>query len=144
MLKTTVTVPADSMSGAGGDLRVAVPGRNRPRHLRVRQTASSAALSAAAAADEMSVDLPPGLRRRLRRAVRASRRAWTQQDVNLHSWAVPAGAAGNLTLSPATPTVTAGAPTTITANWSGLTAGPVYLGILQFGQGSNLTERHLS
>ena len=51
-----------------------------------------------------------------------------------------AGRGGNLTLTPATPNVTAGAPTTITATWSGLTPGAVYLGILQFGQGSNLTN----
>ena len=62
------------------------------------------------------------------------------QDVKLHTWVLTPVTAGNLTLSPANPTVKAGAPTTITANWTGLTPGRIYLGIVQFGQGGNLTN----
>jgi hypothetical protein len=61
----------------------------------------------------------------------------TEQDVPHHSWIVGDAAAGNLTTAPASQAVTNGAATTVTASWSGLTAGTRYLGLVAYGDGTN-------
>ena len=53
-----------------------------------------------------------------------------------HRWVVGAGNAGNLTVTPASQPVTVGASTTVTAAWTGLTAGQRYLGVVEYGDGS--------
>jgi hypothetical protein len=58
-------------------------------------------------------------------------------QINLHAFVVPAGAAGNLTVTPASQAVTTGTPVTITASWSGLTPGARYLGIVSYGDGTS-------
>jgi subtilisin family serine protease len=60
----------------------------------------------------------------------------TEQDVNLHSFLVGDTAVGNLTATPASQSVTAGKAVTVTAAWSGLTAGRTYLGVIEYGNGS--------
>jgi subtilisin family serine protease len=60
----------------------------------------------------------------------------TQLAVKHHSWVVTSGAAGNLTATPASQPVTLGENATVTAAWSGLTAGTRYLGVIAYGDGS--------
>ncbi|MEV4618110.1 S8 family peptidase [Asanoa sp. NPDC049573] len=57
-------------------------------------------------------------------------------NVQLDRWVVPAGNAGNLTVTPATQAVTVGAAATVTAAWSGLTAGQRYLGVVEYSDGT--------
>ncbi|MEU4192292.1 S8 family peptidase [Kribbella sp. NPDC026611] len=64
----------------------------------------------------------------------------TQQAVSEFDWAVGA-ATGNLTATPASAAVTAATPFTVTASWSGLTAGTRYLGTLTYGDGTNTYGR---
>jgi len=61
----------------------------------------------------------------------------TEQDVHQFSWAVGSAAAGNLTVSPASQAAATGVPVTVTATWSGLTAGVRYLGVVSYGDGTN-------
>lgn len=58
-------------------------------------------------------------------------------SVNLRSWSLPSGPAGNLTVSPANQSVTLGRPATVTATWTGLTAGRHYLGLVEFSDGTS-------
>jgi subtilisin family serine protease len=60
----------------------------------------------------------------------------TEQDVHQHSFVV-ANAAGSLTATPASQSVTTSVPATVTAGWSGLTAGTRYLGVIDFSDGTN-------
>jgi subtilisin family serine protease len=52
------------------------------------------------------------------------------------SWALADTAAGNLTVQPASQAVQPGQAATVTAAWSGLTAGQRYLGRISFGDGT--------
>ncbi|MEU7822421.1 S8 family serine peptidase [Catellatospora sp. NPDC049133] len=54
-----------------------------------------------------------------------------------NAWVVPNTAAGNLTATPATQTAAVNGPATVTATWTGLTAGVRYLGVLAYGNGSS-------
>ncbi len=56
--------------------------------------------------------------------------------VKFHGFVVPSAAAGNLTVTPASQSVTTGVPATFTLNWSGLTAGSRYLGVVAYGDGT--------
>jgi subtilisin family serine protease len=60
----------------------------------------------------------------------------TTQVVPTYLWALDGSAKGNLTVTPATAPATAGTPVTLTAAWSGLTAGTRYLGRIAFGDGT--------
>ncbi|WP_250004998.1 S8 family peptidase [Actinoplanes sp. M2I2] len=60
----------------------------------------------------------------------------TELDVIHHSWVVGDAAAGNLTATPASQAVTRGEPATVTASWTGLTAGSRYLGLVAYGDGT--------
>jgi subtilisin family serine protease len=59
-------------------------------------------------------------------------------DVKLHSWSVGGTNAGNLTVTPASQSVTLGAAATVTASWSGLTAGRSYLGVVEYSDGTTV------
>jgi hypothetical protein len=59
----------------------------------------------------------------------------TPPTVKFHGFVVPGAAVGNLTATPASQAVTTGVPATITLNWSGLTAGSRYLGVVTYGDG---------
>lgn len=63
-----------------------------------------------------------------------------EQDVKMHAFVVPPSAAGNLTASPASQAVTTAQQTTVTAEWSGLTAGQRYLGAIEYGDGATASE----
>jgi hypothetical protein len=64
----------------------------------------------------------------------------TALTVAHHSWVLPATAAGNLTVAPASQAVTTGTAKTVTVNWSGLTPGTRYLGAILFGDGTTTTS----
>jgi subtilisin family serine protease len=57
-------------------------------------------------------------------------------SVKFHAFTVPAAAAGNLTVSPASLSVTTGVAASVTFTWSGLTAGSRYLGVVRYSDGS--------
>ncbi|HCT79261.1 MAG TPA: hypothetical protein DGT23_22410 [Micromonosporaceae bacterium] len=57
-------------------------------------------------------------------------------NVKHHAFVIPAAAAGNLTATPAGQAVTQATPATVTLNWTGLTAGTRYLGIVAYGDGT--------
>jgi hypothetical protein len=57
-------------------------------------------------------------------------------DVTTHTYVVPAAASG-FTATPATQSVTLAQTATVTAGWSGLAAGTSYLGVIDFGDGTN-------
>ncbi|WP_207948369.1 S8 family peptidase [Metallococcus carri] len=63
--------------------------------------------------------------------------------VKVHGFAVGSTAAGNLTATPASQPVTMGQKATVTAAWSGLTAGQRYLGLLSYSDGSGEIGRTL-
>ncbi len=52
-------------------------------------------------------------------------------------WALDGTAKGNLTVTPASQSVTAGTAASVTAAWSGLTAGSRYLGRISYGDGTD-------
>ncbi|HZB49937.1 MAG TPA: S8 family serine peptidase [Mycobacteriales bacterium] len=60
----------------------------------------------------------------------------TTVDVPAFSWLVSGTPVGNMTVAPASQAVQAGQLATVTASWSGLTAGDRYLGRVAFGDGT--------
>jgi subtilisin family serine protease len=146
VLKATVTVPADAFAAriqtfasqypAGTDLDMYVyaevddesPGKEL------------VAVSGGTTADE-SVDLPPGIEVDVYVVQFAV--IGGEQDVHLHAFAVPRSAAGNLTATPASQKATLGKPTTVTATWSGLTAGKFYMGAILYGEGNTISGETL-
>jgi subtilisin family serine protease len=58
-----------------------------------------------------------------------------EQDVKLYAHLVDGTNAGNFSVTPASQAVTVGREVTFTVNWSGLTAGTRYLGVIEYGDG---------
>jgi len=56
--------------------------------------------------------------------------------VRHHDWVVAATNAGNLTATPASQSVTIGGMVTVTVAWSGLSVSQHYLGVIEYGDGS--------
>ena len=65
----------------------------------------------------------------------------TSTTVHHNAWAVPGAAAGNLTATPASQSVTTGAAAAVTLTWNGLTSGTRYLGVIAFGDGTTTVAR---
>jgi hypothetical protein len=63
------------------------------------------------------------------------------QAINEFDWQVGSTPAGNLTATPASRATTVGDAFTVTAAWSGLTAGTRYLGGLSYGDGTSTLGR---
>jgi subtilisin family serine protease len=63
--------------------------------------------------------------------------------MKLNSFALSAAAAGNMTVSPTSTSVTSGTPVDVTATWSGLQANTRYLGAVTFGDGTATFGRTL-
>jgi hypothetical protein len=61
----------------------------------------------------------------------------TPLTVNLNAFVVPAAAAGNLTATPASQSVTLGGNATVNLSWSGLSAATRYAGLLTFSDGTS-------
>jgi hypothetical protein len=70
---------------------------------------------------------------------------WSAESTDVaalvHTWAVPATAAGNLTLAPQSLEATAGGVHTVTATWSGLDPNGRYLGTVDYLAEGTLTGR---
>ncbi|HEX3264392.1 MAG TPA: S8 family serine peptidase [Candidatus Limnocylindrales bacterium] len=137
VLKTTVVVPAgsrlarfatyDADYGAGTDLDLFVytAGTNTLRGQSAGGTAEESVTLTAADSYDVYVVLfaqPGG--------------ATGDLDVHEHTFVVP-DAASTLAAAPASQSVTTAVPATVTASWSGLTAGTRYLGTIDFGDGTN-------
>jgi hypothetical protein len=141
VLKATVTVPAnavaariatfDSQYPAGTDLDIYVFAEVDPDSPGKEWVAVSGGTTA-----EESVDLPPGIEVDVYVVQFAV--VGGEQDVHLHSFAVPPTSAGNMTATPASQAATLGKPTTVNANWSGLTAGKFYMGAILYGEGNTV------
>ena len=61
----------------------------------------------------------------------------TGANIKHNSWVVTSGSAGNFTASPASQAVTLGGSASVSAGWSGLTAGTRYLGVVSFSDGTS-------
>jgi subtilisin family serine protease len=61
----------------------------------------------------------------------------TQQAVSEFDWVLGSTSAGNLTVTPASQPAIGGKAASLTAAWSGLTAGTRYLGQLSYGDGTS-------
>lgn len=59
-------------------------------------------------------------------------------DVSGYTFLVPAGNAGNFTATPASQAVSIGGAATVTLGWTGLTSGQHYLGLVEYGDGTNV------
>jgi hypothetical protein len=139
--KLTVTVPAGSLlarfrlygsehpANTDLDLFVYRAGTNQLVGASAGGTADeTVTLTAAGSYDAYVVqfDLPAGL---------------TELDVRHHGWVVAPGSAGNLAVTPASQAAAIGATANVTAQWSALTAGSRYLGVVQFSDGTNSIGR---
>ena len=60
--------------------------------------------------------------------------------VPIHVWNLDDTSAGNLTVDPASATVTMGQPSTFTAAWSGLDATQKYLGQVNYLQDGTIAD----
>jgi hypothetical protein len=58
-----------------------------------------------------------------------------------HHWIVATGGAGNATVAPVSQPVIAGGSAPVSITWTGLTAGGRYLGVVDFADGTDGTER---
>jgi subtilisin family serine protease len=135
VLKTTVTIPAgtklarlatfNAQYPAGTDLDLFVYGAGQTQLLKS---------SAGATADELIVGLEPGTYD-VYLVQFATAVPNNEQDVHLHAFTVPASGPTSLTVTPASQQVQVGANATVTASWSGLTAGRFYLGVVDLGDG---------
>lgn len=136
--KETVTIPAgttvaqhstfDSDFGAGADVDL---------YLYEAGTANLVAQSAGGSAEEtIRIENPPAGTYDLYVVLFGAPAGQTSVPVPVNLWNLTGTAAGNLTATPATQAATAGTPVTVTATWTGLTAGHRYLGRVSFGDGT--------
>lgn len=135
--KFTLTVPAGTrytrIATYGGDYPA---GTDIDLHVYPTGSKEKFAESAGGAADE-AVQLPPGtydvyvVQYGLAQGV-------DEQDVKLYTHMVGGSNAGNVTVTPAKQAVTLGQDATFTVNWTGLTAGTRYLGIVEYSDGNGV------
>jgi len=136
--KETVTIPPgttvaqhstfDSDLGAGTDVDL---------FLYEAGTSNLVAQSAGGSAEEtIRIEDPPAGTYDLYVVLFGAATAQTSVTVPTYLWALNGTAAGNLTATPASQAVTAGTPVTVTAAWTGLTAGQRYLGRISYGDGT--------
>jgi hypothetical protein len=99
----------------------------------------AAARSAGGSADEVVTTAMPGDYAVFVVLFSASGPVTVHED----AWVVPSGAAGNLTATPASQSVAAGATKTVTLGWSGLAADTRYLGLVDLGNGTSTLRQTL-
>jgi hypothetical protein len=97
------------------------------------------AISAGGSADELVATTTPGNYALFVVLYAASGPLTVRED----TWVVTPGAAGNLTATPASQPVTAGATKTVTLGWSGLAADTRYLGRVNLGDGTSTLRQTL-
>jgi subtilisin family serine protease len=133
--KVTVTVPAGTRLARAATFDADVPEGTDLDLFAYRAGTSTLVASSAGSTAEEQVTLaagsydvyvvqfatPPGVE---------------ELDVPHHSWIVGDTAAGNLTATPAGQAVTLGTAATVTAAWTGLTAGSRYLGLIAYSDGT--------
>ena len=138
--KETVTIPAgttlaqhstfDSDFGAGTDVDL---------FLYKAGTSNLVAQSAGGSAEEtIRIENPPAGTYDLYVVLFGAATGQTSATVPTYLWNLTGTAAGNLTATPAGQAVTAGTPVTVTATWTGLTAGQRYLGRIAYGDGTDV------
>jgi subtilisin family serine protease len=136
--KVTVTIPAgttvaqhstfDSDYATGTDIDL---------YLYEAGTSNLVAQSAGGSAEEtIRIEDPPAGTYDLYVTLFGAAPGATSVPVPAYIWNLNGTAAGNLTATPASQAVTAGTPATVTATWSGLTAGQRYLGRISYGDGT--------
>jgi hypothetical protein len=96
---------------------------------------ANVALSAGGTAEE-SVDVGPGTYVVFVNLYANPAGATSPLTVKGYDFQVGSSAVGNLTVTPASQSVTSAGTATVTASWSGLTAGSHYLGAVLFGNGT--------
>ena len=144
-LKTTVTVPAGSILARFATFDADVPaGTDLDVFVYAAGTTTLVGASSGATAEEQ-VDLatPAAGSYDVYVDLFATAPGVTSQAVSAFSWALGTSAAGDLSATPATQPVTIGVPTTVTAAWTGLTAGTRYLGSIELGNGTETIGRTL-
>ena len=96
--------------------------------------------SAGGSADESVTRPACGRLRHLCRAVRTAgrRKRCLRGPTSTRSSSRPQGS--TLTATPASQSVTTAVPATVTIGWSGLVAGTRYLGVVDYGDGSNTMD----
>jgi subtilisin family serine protease len=134
--KFSVTVPAGSrfarVATYGGDYRT---GTDLDLYVYPAGSIEKFGASAGGGSDE-GIELPPGtydvyvVQYQLAQGI-------DEQDVKLYTHVVGASA-GNITVTPARRPVTLGRDVTFTVNWTGLTAGTRYLGVVEYNDGSGV------
>ena len=136
--KETVTIPAgttlarhatsDSDFAAGTDVDL---------YLYEAGTSNLVASSAGGSAEEsITIPNPPAGTYDLYVVLFGAAPGQTSVPVPTYLWALDGTAKGNLTATPASQSASAGVPVTVTATWSGLTAGAKYLGRISYGDGT--------
>lgn len=136
--KETLTIPAgttlaqhstfDSDFGAGTDVDL---------YLYEAGTSNLVASSAGGSAEEtIRIDDPPAGTYDLYVVLFGAAAGQTSVPVPTYLWNLDGAAKGNLTVTPATAPASAGVPVTLTAAWSGLTAGQRYLGRIAYSDGT--------
>jgi hypothetical protein len=137
--KQTVTIPAgttvaqhstfDSDFSAGTDVDL---------YLYEAGTSDLVASSGGGTAEEtIRIEEPPAGTYDLYVVLYGAAPGQTSVTVPTYLWNLDGAAKGNLTVTPASAPVTAGVPVTLTAAWSGLTAGQRYLGRLDYSDGTS-------
>ena len=132
--KYTVTIPAGTLLARHSTFDADVPaGTDVDLWLYAAGTADLVANSGGPTAEEeINIPDPPAGTYDLYVDLFAATSATV--DVPAHIWTLANVAAGNLTVTPASQPVQVGQPVTVTAAWSGLTAGQRYLGEVRYGE----------
>lgn len=136
--KLTVTIPAgttvarhatfDADFAAGTDVDLYLYGAGT--------TELVASSGGGTAEEQIQIENPPAGTYDLYVVLFGAAPGQTSVTVPTYLWNLDGQAKGNLTATPASQAVTAGTPVTVTAAWSGLTAGTRYLGRISYGDGS--------
>ena len=136
--RETVTIPAGTTVARHATFDADFPsGTDVDLYLYRAGTTNLVALSGGSSAQErIQLTNPPAGTYDLYVVLFGAATGQTSVPVPAYLWALDGTAAGNLTVTPASQAVTTGTPVTVTAAWSGLTAGQRYLGRIAYGGGT--------
>ncbi len=133
--KVTVTVPAGSVLARFATYDDQAPaGTDSDMHVYLGGTNTRVAASAGGTNEEIVTLTAAGTYDIY--VVMFAHTTPTPPVVKFHGFVVPATAAGNLTATPASQSVTTGVTAPVTGSWTGLTAGLRYLGVVTYGDGT--------
>jgi subtilisin family serine protease len=136
--KETVTIPAGTTVAQHSTFDADFPtGTDVDLYLYEAGTANLVASSGGGSAEEtIRIEEPPAGTYDLYVVLFGAAPGQTSVTVPTYLWNLDGQAKGNLTVTPASAPATAGTPVTLTAAWTGLTAGQRYLGRLNYGDGT--------